>query len=174
MQRASFFLDTSQGLQALPWGSSESAVIAKLGKPVDRDDRNGGIYLSYRTPLLGNEAITTVLVDAKQGLIKGLYGVEFGPGEGCESVFRELKTAIAAKYPQIKPEESRYNNSSLDFCGGVSIGKAGESILWTDPSNSDAQIGLMLKSGSSNIQVHYESPSFGAWSDERKKSDDRF
>ena len=35
----------------------------------------------------GNDAFTLFIVHKTQGLIKGAYSVEFGPGEGCERVF---------------------------------------------------------------------------------------
>jgi hypothetical protein len=162
------------GFAGIPWGSREAQVIAKLGKPAHRQHENGGIYLSFQTTLLSYQAITTVLVGDAEGLIKGLYGVSFGPGDGCETVFDELKSAISAKYPSIKSVDSRYNNSSLDFCGGVSIGKAGASSIWIDPSDPDARIAVLLKAGGDDIQVHYEAPGFNPWSERRKKSDDRF
>lgn len=38
----------------------------------------------------GNDAFTLFIVHKTQGLIKGAYSVEFGPGEACERVFNEL------------------------------------------------------------------------------------
>jgi hypothetical protein len=162
------------GFAGIPWGSPESAVVAKLGKPYNRVERSGGAYLLYNDPLLGHETITTVLVTPNEGLIKGMYSLDFGPGDGCRNVYEDLRRAIAARYPSIKPEETQYNSSSLDFCGGVTIGKAGRTTLWKDPSNSSSQIAILLESGGDRILVHYESPSFKAFAEDLKRTDDRF
>jgi hypothetical protein len=163
-----------RGFSGSPWGSSVAAIVAKMGAPSEKSEDSAGTYLSYKTDLLGHDALTTYVVSKRNGLVKGEYVVSYGPGTGCERLFDDLVDAIRAKYPSIKAEETKYNNSSLDFCDGVMIGKAARITYWKDPGQPSALIGVILQAGDSFVRVGYESPSSHAWSQARKKSDDRF
>jgi hypothetical protein len=163
-----------RGYAGIPWGTWPEEIIRKKGEPGTRREESDAIYLAYEESLVGNEASALYLVSKKQGLIEGGYSLEYGLGHGCETVFNALVDAINAKYPEIEPEESRYNRTSLDFCSGVMIGYAGWTVSWYDPGNDGSVIRVALAPGAQKIRVHYESPAFSSWSENHKKSDNRF
>ncbi len=156
-----------RGFAGIPWGTQPEQIISEKGKPATRKEESDVIYLGYQESLVGNKALASYFVSKSEGLIKGVYSVPFGLGRGCDTVFNELVDAIKAKYPEIKPEESRYNDTLLDFCDGVMIGHAGWTMSWYDPANNSAVIGVALRPGATKVQVDYESPAFSAESSKK-------
>ncbi len=163
-----------RGYAGIPWGTSPEEIIRKKGEPGTRRAESDAIFLAYEESLVGNEASALYLVSKKEGLIEGVYSIEYGLGNGCETVLHTLLDAVKAKYPEIEPVESRYNRTSLDFCSGVMIGYAGWTVSWYDPGNDGAVIRIALAPGAQKIRVHYESPAFSSWSENHKKFDNRF
>jgi hypothetical protein len=159
-----------RGYAGIPWGTWPQQILRKKGKPETSREESDAVYLAYKDSLFGTAASALYLVSKTQGLVKGVYSVEYGLGHGCETVFNELVDGIRAKYPEIEPKESRYNSTSLDFCSGVMIGFAGRTVSWYDPGNDSAVIKVALSPGAQKIRVHYESPAFSSWSEDHKKS----
>jgi hypothetical protein len=159
-----------RGYASIPWGTWPAEIIRKKGKPGTRREESDAIYLAYEDSLVGTVASALYLVSKTEGLVKGIYSLDYGLGQGCETVFNELVDGIKAKYPEIESTESRYNSTSLDFCSGVMIGYAGRTVSWYDPGNDRAVIRVALMPGAQKIRVHYESPAFSSWSEDHKKS----
>ena len=165
---------TITGFASIPWGTRLDVVIQNRGEPSQvSDDWQGLQVLVYQDELLGEDAIVSLMVHPEKGLIKGAYGIVYGMGSDCLAVFRRLREAIAERYASIKVDENRFNNSSLDFCGGVTIGKAGWSAMWQDPVDSRVRVGMILAPESRHIAIHYEGPGFEEWREGKEKAEVR-
>ncbi|MFQ5918280.1 MAG: hypothetical protein ACE5I0_10770 [Candidatus Binatia bacterium] len=154
------------GFASIPWGATAEHIIAEHGTPTVDE---AGIHraLAYGGERVLNEDTNTYFfVHPKKGLIKGAYFVDYGRGDDCVMVFMKFKEAISKRYPDIKPEEYKRNQSLLDFCGGLTIGKAWWGVFWKDPiSSATISISLGLESDES-ILINYESP---GWNEKHAK-----
>jgi hypothetical protein len=122
--------------------------------------------VAYAEQVLGRDVTTILMFDSASGFMKGLYKVGFD-SEECETVFKAFSDAVNQRYPWLKPWKSKYNSSSLEFCGGVTIGKAGWMMSWKDPSQTASiSIGLYPRTG--EVEVAYEGPAFPAWAARQK------
>lgn len=146
------------GFASIPWGATAEQVITEHGKPtVDESGIHRALAYGGES-VLNEDTDTYFFVHPEKGLLRGVYLVNYGRGDDCVTVFTKFKEAISKRYPAIKPEEHKRNQSSLDFCGGVTIGKAWWEVFWKDPvSSATISISLGLESDES-IVINYESP----------------
>jgi len=142
---------------SIPWGATAEHIITEYGKPLV-DSRRTLRTLGYSSErVLSEDSLTVFFVHPKKGFIKGAYSINFGMGDDCVRVFMKFKEAISQRYPNIKLKEHKWNKSSLEFCSGVTIGKARWSVFWDDPV-SDASIYILLaQEYKQSIYIVYES-----------------
>jgi hypothetical protein len=162
------------GFASIPWGATEDEIIRKEGKPSYRQEGRGLIQLVYDVTLVGEDARKIYNVASRGGLIRGSYFVDFREGVGCLVTWNSLRSAIAEKYPTIKPKDQDVNGSTLNFCDGVSIGMAFRQSLWRDPVDPRVQILMYLMPNKTSILVMYEGPESAEWASAHKSDDERF
>jgi len=158
------------GFAEVPWNAPEDSVIAHHGRPDRRDelaDRSAS-WFTYHRQLVGVEVEQTFLFTLKRGLVKGAYQFPMGPD--CLQRYEKFFQAIQETYPGVKPRDDRYNKSSIDFCGGVIIGKATRMTTWEFPADS-ARIYIYLPLEGQPFGVHYEGPGFDAWDTANKQGE---
>jgi hypothetical protein len=160
------------GFVGFPWGSSSRTVIAKRGKPEsDEKAALGARFITYADTVLSEEVGTFFAFDSTDALMRGGYYVTFSRnGSACETVYRKFQEAIAEHYANIKPDEQRRNSSSLDFCGGVTIGEASWDTGWKADSGA---IELWLAPEARVIYVYYDSPRMQQWLKDSKAAEAR-
>jgi hypothetical protein len=154
------------GFASLPWGSSTATIQKKFGQPVVRQplekSGGGGEILQFKTRLLDKEVTMVLLIHAEKGLIKAGYIYKLQPGDNCELVFSNFRDAVALQYPGITPDDTSFNKSSISFCDGLTIGKAGKVSTWWD-SVTGTKVLLSLEAGQQDVKLWYESREFGAY-----------
>ncbi|MQA88721.1 MAG: hypothetical protein GEU90_00605 [Gemmatimonas sp.] len=164
----------------IQWGAAEGEIISLRGRPTtERPAGAGAKGMVYEDEqIIGRESAAEFVVHPEQGLIRGMYFVAFGRGRDCETAFDRLVSDISARYPTIEPTVRKSNESSLDLCGGVSIGRADAWAHWAEPvpkgllselTSDRGSIMVLLPPEDKVISVYYDSPAADAWSDEAAK-----
>lgn len=163
---------TITGFASVSWGAPEDSVTAVYGMPGDSHTEFEGKMLAYEDQVLDEDVVMAFLVHDSLGMIHGSYTIEYGMGSNCEVVFRKFSEAIRQRYPVFTPDETKHNNSSLDFCGGIAIGKAQWMIVWSDPSLL-VRVGVVLEPESRVVSVSYEGPGFSEYLQRRAAAERR-
>lgn len=142
---------------SVPWGSSESAVVARAGRPLMVQPMNGLRVLAYTDQILGMTVTTLYYVHPQHGLIGGGYVAPYTFGDSCWEIYTKFKTAITERYPNIRPEVAESNQArSLDMCAAIGIHRGSASVTWTDRENG-ARAYVEIKDDPREVQTMYVS-----------------
>jgi hypothetical protein len=143
------------GFASIPWGSPESAITARLGRPVELQQEGPVKKMGYRDTVLGEEVAAWYLVHQTQGLIAGNYITAYSMGNSCWRVYSSIKNAIAERYPSIVPTVEEENRSqTLDMCESIAIGRGSAVTSWDDPVN-EAQVYVQIETNPDYVQTWY-------------------
>jgi len=146
--------------------------MAKRGTPAeDNKAALGARFITYQETVLSESVTTFFGFDSTGGLMRGGYIVEFSRmGDACERKYRKFQEAITERYGSIKPQEQRQNSSSLDFCGGMTIGKASWDTQWEDGTS---EIEIWLAPEAKLIYVYYDNPVMKKWLKDSKAAEEK-
>lgn len=158
------------GFSSIPWGSSRAAIVDRYGKPALERQDGGVLSIVYQERLMGEDVTTLYSVHPKEGLIRGGYSVPFGMGSACEDTYDKFRRAVAERYPSIRPTGAKVNTSTLDFCGGVRIGKGRAEYVWEDPTNK-SRVLVQLPSEGDRVYVLYSSAFGVQWTADRAEAE---
>jgi len=143
------------GFSSIPWGSSEAAVVARAGRPTQTTPMHDLKVLVYTEQLLGENVTTVYYLHPQHGLIAGGYFVPYTYGNSCWEIYGKFKSAIAERYPDLRPEVQENNQSqSLDMCAAIGIHRADAATTWNDSANG-ARAYVQINNDPREVQTMY-------------------
>lgn len=159
-QRASTTIDSFRGL---PWGSGAEAILEAFGEPEEDEVLNGGLrMLAFRDSLGGRASVLLFGVLPEGGLVKGQEIVTAMEGRECIDQMRDIHRLIDLQYPLIRPTEEARNSTADMICEAAQRGGAYWYRQWIDEATGSV-ISVRLDSGSTQINLIYESRPFREW-----------
>lgn len=160
-ERASTSID---GFHGMPWGTTETEILAQFGEPAQVDTlENGILVLAYREIFLGEPAVAFYAILADRGLVKGQYVVKLRLEEGsCEAQYRVYRDHVTLAYPLIVPIENYDYPFTEDFCTALRNQRGVWANQWTDTSNGSV-ITVIVPLGTDEVRLIYESATFLEW-----------
>ena len=152
------------GFHGMPWGTTETEILAQFGEPAHVDTlENGILVLAYRETLLDEPAVAFYAILADQGLVKGQYVAKLQLEEGnCEAQYRVYRDHVTLAYPLIVPVENYDYPFTEDFCTALQKGRGVWANQWTDTSNGSV-ITVIVPLGTDEVRLIYESATFINW-----------
>lgn len=154
---------TIESFRGLAWGSDAEAVLEMFGEPEEDSILDGGLrMLAFRDSLAGQPSVVLFGILPEQGLVKGQEVVTALEGRECIDQIRRIHTFVDLQYPLIRPTEEAENNTVDMICEAVRRGSGHWHRQWIDESTGSV-ISVRLDSGSTQINLVYESLQFREW-----------
>lgn len=152
------------GFASMDWGTTREQIQAARGTPATvHAYRDGVVGLGYLEgePLYGATMRSLFMAHPTHGLFRGAYIARPARTAECEVVYGMLEQHVSGRYPALKPESQRGNESALPFCEGVMQGTAARVTRWKDAAGT--VIMLMMAPGSPDILLLYSNAHANAW-----------
>ena len=157
--------ETISGFENVPWGATESDIVALYGEPIERRRLDSGLnMIAYRDDLAGRASILLFGLLDEDGLVKAQEVVDLPEDESCIEMIRRIHRQINLRYPLIRPAEQAKNNSRDAVCVAAPQGLAYWHRQWRDEATGSV-VTVSLESGSEQVDLTYESQRFREWVD---------
>lgn len=154
---------TIESFRGLPWGSDAEAILEAFGEPEEDTILEGGLrMLTFRDSLVGRSSLVLFGILPDQGLVKGQEVVIALEEQACVEQIRKIHTFVDLQYPLIRPTEEARNNTGGMICEAVKQGSGHWHRQWIDQVTGSV-ISVRLDSGSTQINLIYESRQFREW-----------
>jgi hypothetical protein len=120
---------------SLPWGTSEAAILKQFGEPAQTAETGGLRVLAYADRVLDEDVGTWFYIHPQHGLVAGAYTAAYTYGNSCWEMYSKFKSAVAERYPSIRPQVTERTERTLPICTAITLRRGSAQSVWTDRVN---------------------------------------